>query len=116
VLTLTAQAIIIDNSIKGYSSLPFLAAIILLLPTASQAAQAAACNSETAQGDLLEHAKTTAASNRQQALLFSDEDVFAHPPEHTQGAAAGGHAPVGPISPTVQKVFDNGGISQTTLA
>jgi hypothetical protein len=61
----TAQATIIDDSIKEDSSLPFLAAVILLLSTASQADQVAACHFETAQGDILEHATNTAASNRQ---------------------------------------------------
>jgi hypothetical protein len=44
----------IHDSIKEDSSRSFLAAVIVLLPTASQAAHAAACSSESAQGDLLE--------------------------------------------------------------
>jgi hypothetical protein len=56
----TAQAKLIYDSINKESSLPFLAAVILLLPTANQTAVAAACNYAINPAELLEHAKKTA--------------------------------------------------------
>jgi hypothetical protein len=112
-----AQAKLIESCITEDSSPPFLAATILLLPTASQLATAAVCNQESAQADLLEYARRTTRSNRQQVTLFADQTAFAHPPatslspNHSQGVAIGSYAHIVPIPPAVQTEFDNGGIS-----
>ena len=62
-----AQAQHVEGTIRDDSSLPLLAAIIILLPTADEAATAAACNHESAHGDLLELARNAAVLNRQAA-------------------------------------------------
>jgi hypothetical protein len=71
------QAKLIESCIREDSSPPFLAAIILSLPTASQLAMAAACDNESTQAVLLEYARQTASSNRTQASLLSDQPALA---------------------------------------
>ena len=123
-----AQAQQVENMIKPDSSRTFLAAVILLLPTASEAAQAAACSCESAHGDLLELAGKAAALNRQVASCLLAQHNAAGPPvhslspasivgspEHKLGAAGGGHAPPVSLNPAVQTVWDNGGSNTSRL-
>jgi hypothetical protein len=62
-----AQAQHVEGTIRDDSSLTLLAAVILLLPTASEATTVAACTHESAHSDLLELARNAAAMNRQVA-------------------------------------------------
>ena len=126
-----AQAQRVENMIKENSPLTLLAAIILLLPTASEAAQTAACSCESAQHELLELAREAAALNRQEASRLPAQNFATAPPvhslspgspasivgtpEHNQGAAGSGHALPVSLNPAVQMVWDNGGSSKSRL-
>jgi hypothetical protein len=118
----TAQAKLISDSIRPDSSLPFLAAVILLLPTACQAAVAAACNHVVDPAELHIHAKQTADANNQQAILFFNQPAVSppapsHTPDYLGGSAATGHAGVVPMSPPVEiQKHDNGCILSLDLA
>jgi hypothetical protein len=110
------------DSINEESSLPFLAAVILLLPSAGQTAVAAACNHTSDPADLLALARQTANTNYQQALLFFNQSAPSTPTQpgpasdSLQGAASAAHGAVVPMSPGPEKVYDNGGICTSPLS
>jgi hypothetical protein len=118
----TTQAKWISDSINEHSSMPYLAAVILLLQTAAQDAVTAACNSTTSPADLLALAKQTADTNNQQALLIFNQTAPSTPapcltPDYSQGPAASAHGAVVPMTPVVEiQKFDNGGICTSTLS
>jgi hypothetical protein len=118
----TTQSKWISDSINEHSSMPYLAAVILLLPSAAQDAVAAACNSTTSPADLLALAKQTADTNNQQALLIFNQTAPSTPtpclsPDYSQGPAASAHGAVVPMTPGVElQKFDNGGICTSTLS
>ena len=119
----TTQAKWIVDSINEHSSMPFLAAVILMLPSACQAAVAAACNHASDPAELLALARHSAETNHQQAVLFSNQPAISPtaPPQNTPGYSAGsgatGHAGVLPMSPPVEiQQCGNGGILSSDLA
>jgi hypothetical protein len=75
----TAPAKWIYESINEQSSMPYLAAVILLLQTAAQDAVAAACSNMTDPAELLAYARQTADTNNHQAFLFSNKTAPSTP-------------------------------------
>ena len=83
-----AQAQHVEDTIRDDSSLPLLAAVILLLPTADEAATVATCNHESVHSNLLDLAKNAAALNRQAAASLLAHHNVAAPPVHSLSPAS----------------------------
>ena len=107
----TTQAKWIVDSINEHSSMPFLAAVILMLPSACQAAVAAACNHAVDPAELHIHAKQTVDTNNQQAVCFLTNPAAVSPPapSHTPDYSGGSMSSASVWKPTL-------GLSSTSSA